>query len=58
VTSARSATDAAFTPSRKAAAVTERRSRGRMDASSATYRNAGRKMPTVAANAPAPPPSR
>ena len=52
------ARDATVTPSRKAPAAGERRIRGTSGPLAATKTNAGRKMPTVAAAAPAGPASR
>ena len=58
VTTAMSASEATFTPSRNAPATGERRSRGTSGPLSATNTNAGRKMPTVATRAPRSPPRR
>jgi len=55
VTAASSASDATLTPSRKAPAVRERRTRGSKCPMSATKMNDGRKMPTVATTAPGTP---
>jgi len=55
VTAASSASDATLTPSRKAPAVRERRTRGSNCPMSATKMKDGRKMPTVATTAPGTP---
>src|SRR5205814_9671065 len=55
VTTAISASEAATTPSRTAPAVGERRSFGMSGPLTATKKNAGRKMATVATAAPAGP---
>ena len=55
VTTAISASEAAFTPSRNAPAAGERRRRGTSGPLTATNTNAGRKMPSVATPAPGQP---